>query len=71
MLRPELNLTHPPGQIVNTEELDKLAVKQNLSFDEWVDRDEHLFYNFSCYDEYTGSIISLMEMAWNAAKENK
>ena len=28
MLRPEKNLLHPPGQIVNNEELDALACRE-------------------------------------------
>jgi hypothetical protein len=63
MLRPELNLTNPPGQIVNTEELDKLAVKKTLTFYEW------LTYNYEL-SVLSNQEINEMHYIWKSAQEN-
>lgn len=63
------------GDYINRKQrqdaFDAVAKEKKLTFEEWLLSVDRELSNFQCLDEYTGSCWSMMEMAWNAAQENK
>jgi hypothetical protein len=41
-----------------------------MTFDEWLDENDREFRNYICYEEYHGSVIELLELAWEASRIN-
>lgn len=66
--RPELDITNPPGQIVNP--LPKQECEK-LSFETWMEQDSKRKMISLTYGEDSEDILFLMKRAWNVAQENK
>jgi hypothetical protein len=35
-----------------------------MTFDQWFDSQSKEMHNYACYEQYSGSVYSLMEIAW-------